>query len=113
MVGGRLVDSGRERPWYGRRMETDGTSGSSPARPAVVGRVIGTDDATPLEIWVGVAPDAYLQLDDVVALERELPDGSTVRQKIQKKIESESQGNPEMIETIMKFVKIAEDRENG
>jgi DNA helicase HerA-like ATPase len=60
-------------------METDGTSGASPARPAVVGRVIGTDDATPLEFWVGVASDAYLQLDDVVALDRELPDGSTVR----------------------------------
>jgi hypothetical protein len=39
----------------------------------VVGRVIGTDDATPLEFWVALAPDAMLQLDDVVALERELP----------------------------------------
>jgi DNA helicase HerA-like ATPase len=39
----------------------------------VVGRVIGTEDATPLEFWVGVAPGAYLQLDDVVALERALP----------------------------------------
>ena len=39
----------------------------------VVGRVIGTEDATPLEFWVGVAPGSFLQLDDVVALERELP----------------------------------------
>ncbi|MGH9246105.1 MAG: ATP-binding protein [Acidimicrobiales bacterium] len=38
-----------------------------------VGRVIGTDDATPLEFWVAVAPGQYLQLDDVVALERVLP----------------------------------------
>ena len=38
-----------------------------------VGRVIGTEDATPLEFWVGVAPDQYLQLDDVVALERTPP----------------------------------------
>src|SRR3954454_19124360 len=38
-----------------------------------VGRVIGTEDATPLEFWVGVGPDAYLQLDDVVCLERPLP----------------------------------------
>jgi hypothetical protein len=38
-----------------------------------VGRVLGTEDATPLEFWVGVSPDAYLQLDDVVALERRLP----------------------------------------
>ncbi|MCP5028976.1 MAG: ATP-binding protein [Actinomycetia bacterium] len=35
-----------------------------------VGRVIGTEDATPLEFWVGVGPGAYLQLDDVISLER-------------------------------------------
>ncbi len=45
----------------------------------VVGRVIGTEDATPLEFWVGVTDDAYLQLDDVVALERRLPTGETVK----------------------------------
>jgi uncharacterized protein len=50
-----------------------------PAGEDVVGRVIGTEDATPLEFWVGVAPGRYLQLDDVVALERALPDGRTVR----------------------------------
>ena len=32
-----------------------------------VGRVLGTDDATPLEFWVAVAPGQHLQLDDVVA----------------------------------------------
>ena len=48
-------------------------------KPLPVGRVIGTEDATPLEFWVAVAPDRYLQLDDVVALERELPDGDIVR----------------------------------
>ena len=46
---------------------------------ATVGRVIGTEDATPLEFWVGIGPDAFLQLDDVVALERTLPDGRTVK----------------------------------
>ena len=46
---------------------------------ATVGRVIGTEDATPLEFWVGVSPDRFLQLDDVVALERVLPGGDTVR----------------------------------
>lgn len=45
----------------------------------VVGRVIGTEPATPLEFWVAVAPGEYLQLDDVVALERSLPDGQCVR----------------------------------
>ena len=44
-----------------------------------VGRVIGTEDATPLEFWVGVQEGAYLQLDDVVALERVLPGGEIVK----------------------------------
>src|SRR3954451_7562619 len=38
-----------------------------------VGRVIGTEDSTPLSFWVAIAPDQYLQLDDVVVTERELP----------------------------------------
>jgi uncharacterized protein len=41
--------------------------------PEPVGRVIGTEDSTPLEFWVAVAPGSFLQLDDVVALERVLP----------------------------------------
>jgi len=45
----------------------------------VVGRVIGTEDATPLEFWVAVAEGHYLQLDDVVALQRVLPDGEIVK----------------------------------
>ncbi|HXV71869.1 MAG TPA: ATP-binding protein [Acidimicrobiia bacterium] len=44
-----------------------------------VGRVLGTRDATPLEFWVGVGEGEYLQLDDVVALERVLPTGEVVR----------------------------------
>ncbi len=44
-----------------------------------VGRVIGTDDATPLEFWVSVAEGEYLQLDDVVALERSLPNADVVK----------------------------------
>jgi DNA helicase HerA-like ATPase len=52
-----------------------GTSALSPA----VGRVIGTEPATPLEFWVGVAEGAYLQLDDVVVVDRRLPDGQNVR----------------------------------
>ncbi len=45
---------------------------------AGVGRVLGTEDATPLEFWVAVAPGAQLQLDDVVALNRTLADGESV-----------------------------------
>ena len=44
----------------------------------VAGRVLGTEDATPLEFWVAVGPGAQLQLDDVVALDRTLADGETV-----------------------------------
>lgn len=45
----------------------------------ITGRVIGTEDATPLHFWVAVDENQYLQLDDVVALERMLPDGRQVR----------------------------------
>ncbi|HEX4934981.1 MAG TPA: hypothetical protein VFV33_17465, partial [Gemmatimonadaceae bacterium] len=44
-----------------------------------VGRVLGTDDATPLEFWTAVAPGQTVQLDDVVVLERILPTGEVVR----------------------------------
>jgi DNA helicase HerA-like ATPase len=43
---------------------------------AVVGRVLGTADATPLQFWVAVTPGAYLQLDDVVVTTRQLPEQS-------------------------------------
>jgi DNA helicase HerA-like ATPase len=49
------------------------------ANPEVVGRVLGTEDATPLDFWVGVGEGAFLQLDDVVAMERRLPGGDQVR----------------------------------
>jgi DNA helicase HerA-like ATPase len=43
-----------------------------------VGRVLGTDDSTPLEFWVAVSSGHHLQLDDVVALDRVLPTGEIV-----------------------------------
>jgi DNA helicase HerA-like ATPase len=46
---------------------------------SIAGRVIGTEDATPLEFWVAIAEGQFLQLDDVVALERKLPNGETIR----------------------------------
>jgi DNA helicase HerA-like ATPase len=45
----------------------------------MVGRVIGTEDATPLEFWVGVGEGQYLQLDDVVVCERTPPGREPVR----------------------------------
>ncbi len=44
-----------------------------------VGMVLGTEDATPLTFWVGVAPEGYLQLDDAVLVESEVPGRGTLR----------------------------------
>ncbi|HEY0807130.1 MAG TPA: ATP-binding protein [Pseudonocardiaceae bacterium] len=44
-----------------------------------VGLVVGTVAASPLEFSVAVAPDQFLQLDDVVVTDRPLPDGTLVR----------------------------------
>lgn len=38
-----------------------------------VGRVAGTEDATPLQFHVALSENAYLQLDDVVVTRREVP----------------------------------------
>jgi DNA helicase HerA-like ATPase len=43
-----------------------------PVGPAV-GRVVGTEDSTPLQFSVALAQDAYLQLDDVVVTVRAVP----------------------------------------
>jgi DNA helicase HerA-like ATPase len=44
-----------------------------------VGRVLGTQDATPLSFWVALEAGRYLQLDDVIVTDRELPTGEMVR----------------------------------
>jgi uncharacterized protein len=44
-----------------------------------VGMVLGTEDATPLTFWVGVPPDAYLQLDDAVVVDTEVPGRGPLR----------------------------------
>ncbi len=53
-------------------------SGEQAVEP-LAGRVLGTEDSTPLDFWVAVADGSILQLDDVVALERVLPAGDQVR----------------------------------
>ncbi|MGH3763617.1 MAG: ATP-binding protein [Pseudonocardiaceae bacterium] len=40
---------------------------------SAVGRVVGTEDSTPLQFSVALAPDSYLQLDDVVVTVRAVP----------------------------------------
>lgn len=49
-------------------------SSSSP----VVGLVLGSQDATPLEFWVGVREGEHVQLDDLVVTRTTLSDGQTV-----------------------------------
>ena len=44
-----------------------------------VGMVLGTEDSTPLTFWVGVSPDAYLQLDDAVIVDTTVPGRGNVR----------------------------------
>jgi DNA helicase HerA-like ATPase len=48
-----------------------------PGQP--VGRVTGTEDATPLQFSVALAPHQYLQLDDVVTTARSVPGIGEVR----------------------------------
>jgi uncharacterized protein len=48
------------------------------ADPDAVGRIAGTEDATPLVFRVAVRPEAYLQLDDVVVTSREVPGAGAV-----------------------------------
>jgi DNA helicase HerA-like ATPase len=43
-----------------------------------VGRVLGTEDAKPLDYWVAILDDQYLELDDVVVTRAALPDGRVV-----------------------------------
>src|SRR6478672_7066123 len=55
-------------------------SGHEPADApsAPIGRVLGTEDSTPLSWHVALNEDAYLQLDDVVVTSREVPGFGTV-----------------------------------
>jgi DNA helicase HerA-like ATPase len=46
---------------------------AAPKDEGAVGRVLGTEDATPLRFSVAVGPDSFLQLDDVVTTTRTLP----------------------------------------
>src|SRR6266540_2680758 len=44
-----------------------------------VGMVLGTESATPLEWWVAIEPDQYLQLDDVLLVRTTVPSVGEVR----------------------------------
>ena len=100
-----ILPPGTRLPAAPGTMKTTGTTGERPARrrPAAggcvaeaavrpragrrvgqVGRVLGTQDATPLSFWVAIESGAHLQLDDVVVTARALPgrdsrDGAALR----------------------------------
>jgi DNA helicase HerA-like ATPase len=58
-----------------------------------IGQVIGTEDATPLMFHVALYPDAYLQLDDVVATTRDVPGrGSVTTSGIVTQVRSRHEG---------------------
>ena len=44
-----------------------------------VGRVLGTEDSTPLEFWVGIEDEGFLQLDDVVMVHTQVPGAEALR----------------------------------
>jgi DNA helicase HerA-like ATPase len=50
-----------------------GTDAPAESDSRAIGQVVGTEDATPLVFHVAIYPDAYLQLDDVVATSRDVP----------------------------------------
>src|SRR5882724_9876721 len=56
-------------------MTQDGSEG---ALDAVVGRVVGTEDSTPLQFSIALEADKYVQLDNVIVCESQLPGGDSV-----------------------------------
>lgn len=50
-----------------------------PTESEHVGIVLGTEDSTPLSFWVGVQEGSYLQLDDAVLVETDVPGRGTIR----------------------------------
>ncbi|MDT7707705.1 MAG: hypothetical protein QOG20_3312 [Pseudonocardiales bacterium] len=55
------------------RVRTHGTAIVARVSDQPVGLVVGTEDSTPLQFSVALAPEQYLQLDDVVVTQRSVP----------------------------------------
>src|ERR1043165_2896571 len=43
-----------------------------------IGKVLGTEDAQPLDFWIVIEPEQIIQLDDVVFVTRVLSDGTSI-----------------------------------
>ena len=59
----------------------NGRAGDEPAvaRDTEVGKVLGTQDATPLDFWVAIDERSYLRLDDVVGVHTSVPGAGALR----------------------------------
>src|SRR6266508_4647595 len=53
--------------------------GAGAMESSQVGMVLGTESSTPLEWWVAIEPEQFLQLDDVVLVRTEVPGLGEVR----------------------------------
>lgn len=63
-----MLDTVKAQP-HVSELEVDGARLES--RP--VGMILGLEESSPLDWWVAVAPDEYLQLDDVVLVRTQVP----------------------------------------
>jgi uncharacterized protein len=54
-------------------------NGATPTSNVVAGLVLGSQDATPLEFWVGVGEGSQIELDDLVTVETMTPGGQEIR----------------------------------
>jgi DNA helicase HerA-like ATPase len=59
--------------------DSGASNGVVPTSNAVAGLVLGSQDATPLEFWVGVSEGSQIELDDLVTVETTTPPGQVIR----------------------------------
>ena len=88
-----MTDTDRKADDEMVREPAKGTADGRSASTREVGRVAGTEDATPLKFHVAITQDAYLQLDDVVTCSRDVPGvGSVVTSGVVTEIVSRHEG---------------------
>ena len=72
-----------------------------------VGLVLGSQDATPLEFWVGVREGERLQLDDLVVAKTTLSDGDQVT--LVKDLAVKGTGKTLKRGTVIKSIRLTDD----
>ena len=72
-------DDGTNHATPSARTRAPATPKELAASGAVVGMVLGTENATPLDWWVAVEPESYLQLGDVVQVITSVPGVGEIR----------------------------------